>query len=100
MVAKLMPHVAPEATADNVALARFDYSQLDEEAASVRLRLNSTVIGLENTDKGVAVTYASSTGKLRTNFIAARCVGLLSQHHSLFVPNNGHRPKGGPQVSG
>ena len=81
MVAKLMPHVAPEATADNVALARFDYSQLDEEAASVRLRLNSTVIGLENTDKGVAVTYASSTGKLRR--ISSQHA-VLACYHSII----------------
>ena len=38
MVAKLMPHSAPDVTADNVAIARFDYSALDQKGADVRLR--------------------------------------------------------------
>ena len=81
MVAKLMPHSAPDVTADNVAIARFDYSALDQVGANTRLRLNSTVIGVENTDKGVSVTYASSEGELQQ--VSARH-SVLACYHSII----------------
>ena len=60
-VARLIPGAAPGTDADNVALARFDYSRLDRPGAGVRLRLNSTVLNAGNTGgdgrDGVAVTY-------------------------------------------
>ena len=81
MVAKLMPHSAPDVTADNVAIARFDYSALDQVDAKTRLRLNSTVIGVENTDQGVSVTYASSEGGLKQ--VSARH-SVLACYHSII----------------
>ena len=81
MVAKLMPHSAPDVTADNVAIARFDYSALDQVGANTRLRLNSTVIGVENTDQGVSVTYASSEGELKQ--VLARH-SVLACYHSII----------------
>jgi spermidine dehydrogenase len=81
MVAKLMPHSAPDVTADNVAIARFDYSALDQKGADVRLRLNSTVIGVENTDEGVSVTYASPSGALKK--VSARH-SVLACYHSII----------------
>ena len=81
MVARLMPHSAPEVTADNVAIAHFDYSALDQVGANTRLRLNSTVIGVENTDQGVSVTYASSDGELKQ--ISARHT-VLACYHSVI----------------
>ncbi|MDG2459412.1 MAG: NAD(P)-binding protein [Luminiphilus sp.] len=78
MVAKLMPHSAPDVTADNVAIARFDYSALDQEWADVRLRLNSTVVGVENTNEGVSVTYASPAGALKQ--VSARHSALACYH--------------------
>ena len=81
MVAKLMPHAAPDVTAGNVAIARFDYAALDRENANVRLRLNATVIGVDNTDQGVSVTYASSEGKLKQ--VSARHA-VLACYHSVI----------------
>ena len=81
MVAKLMPHSAPDVTADNVAITRFDYSALDQVGANTRLRLNSTVIGVENTDQGVSVTYASSEGELKQ--VSARH-SVLACYHSII----------------
>jgi len=81
MVAKLMPHSAPDVTADNVAIARFDYSALDQENANVRLRLNATVIGVDNTDQGASVTYASSEGELKQ--VSARHT-VLACYHSVI----------------
>ena len=81
MVAKLMPHSAPDVTADNVAIAHFDYSALDQVGANTRLRLNSTVIGVDNTDQGVSVTYASSEGELKQ--VSARH-SVLACYHSII----------------
>jgi spermidine dehydrogenase len=81
MVAKLVPQSAPNATAENVAMTQFDYSALDREKADVRLRLNSTVIGVDNIDQGVSVTYASSEGELKQ--VSARH-SVLACYHSII----------------
>ena len=81
MVAKLVPQSAPNATAENVAMTQFDYSALDQENANVRLRLNSTVIGVDNIDQGVSVTYASSEGELQE--VSARH-SVLACYHSII----------------
>ena len=81
MVAKLVPQSAPNATAENVALTQFDYSALDQENANVRLRLNSTVIGVDKIDQGVSVTYASSEGELQQ--VSARH-SVLACYHSVI----------------
>ena len=81
MVAKLVPQSAPNATAENVAMTQFDYSALDREKSNVRLRLNSTVIGVDNTDQGVSVTYASSEGELKQ--VSARH-SVLACYHSII----------------
>ena len=81
MVAKLVPQSAPNATAENVAMTQFDYSALDREKANVRLRLNSTVVGVDNIDQGVSVTYASSAGELKQ--VSARH-SVLACYHSVI----------------
>ena len=80
LVAKLIPEVAPEAGALNIAAASFDYSRLDQSANNVRLRLNATVVNTENTETGVSVTYASS-GKIRR--VTARH-SVLACYHSII----------------
>ena len=80
LVAKLIPEVAPEADALNIAAANFDYSRLDQSANNVRLRLNATVVNTENTETGVSVTYASS-GKIRR--VTARH-SVLACYHTII----------------
>tara|TARA_B100001939_G_scaffold232165_1_gene199975 strand:+ start:2010 stop:3881 length:1872 start_codon:yes stop_codon:yes gene_type:complete len=80
LVAKLIPEVAPEADALNIAAANFDYSRLDQSANTVRLRLNATVVNTENTETGVSVTYASS-GKIRR--VTAKH-SVLACYHSII----------------
>jgi spermidine dehydrogenase len=63
LVRKLMPHVAPGKSAEDVVMSRFDYSKLDSAEASVRLRLRSTVIEVKHAgdpkvSSGVSLTYA------------------------------------------
>jgi spermidine dehydrogenase len=62
LVRSLIPGVAAGHTMEDVVLAKFNYAKLDEEASSVRVRLNSTVVHAANTKdaaggEGVAVTY-------------------------------------------
>jgi spermidine dehydrogenase len=62
LVRKMIPRVAPGSTMDDVVLAAFDYSRLDDSGSDVRIRLNSTVVrvvhnGDPRTAKDLAVTY-------------------------------------------
>ena len=64
LVRKLIPRAADGTTMDDIVLAKFDYSKLDEEDSSVRLRLNSTVVRLEhdgslNDAEHVSATYVN-----------------------------------------
>lgn len=57
LVRALIPGVAPGTTMDDVVLAPFDYSKLDDAAQRVRIRLDSTVIDVRNEDDEVQVAY-------------------------------------------
>ena len=61
LVRKLIPNVASGSTMDDVVTATFDYSGLDLPSSQIRLRLNATVIDVENQDsiegEKVAVRY-------------------------------------------
>jgi spermidine dehydrogenase len=48
LVREMIPAVAPGSTMEDVVTARFDYGKLDLSNSPVRLRLNSTVIGVEH----------------------------------------------------
>jgi spermidine dehydrogenase len=79
-VATLIPEVAPGANADNIALARFDYAALDRSDAAVRLRLNSTVVNVDDRDDKVAVSYYQNGEVLRLR--AKHCV--MACYHSVI----------------
>ena len=62
LVRNMIPRVAAGTTMDDIVLAKFDYSKLDEEDSRVRLRLNSTVVRVEHDGspgnaKQVSATY-------------------------------------------
>ncbi|MEH6587042.1 MAG: FAD-dependent oxidoreductase [Halioglobus sp.] len=80
LVQKLIPDVAPGANSSNIALAKFNYSQLDKPKSAVRLRLNSTATGVKPTAKGVAVSYLKDGNLLRVN--ARHCV--MACYHSII----------------
>lgn len=67
MVRYLIPSVATGSTMQDIALDKFDYSQLDLPENNVRLRLNSTGVFAQNIEKdgqkGVEVVYVQD-GKL------------------------------------
>jgi spermidine dehydrogenase len=62
LVRALIPGIAPGDTMEDVVLAKFDYSKLDDDSSPTRIRLNSTAVNVRNIGNsahstGVEVTY-------------------------------------------
>ena len=56
LVHKLIPTVAPDTKGfEDIAISRFDYGALDRADQAVRLRLNSTVVGVQETSNNTVV---------------------------------------------
>jgi spermidine dehydrogenase len=72
LVKRLIPSVTAADTMEDLTTARFDYARLDDSAASVRIRLNSTVIGIESAADAVAVSYVRGDALQRVR--ARHCV--------------------------
>jgi spermidine dehydrogenase len=89
LVHKLIPAVAPDARGfDNIAASRFDYGVLDREHQPVRLRLNSTVVGVrENRDDAVTVDYVRDGNAFR-----------VTGDHCVLACYNGAIPHICPQL--
>ncbi|MGB2064068.1 MAG: NAD(P)-binding protein [Marinomonas gallaica] len=66
LVQKLIPTVVPDAKGfSDIATSRFDYGELDQAAHAVRLRLNSTVVGVQETgDRRVTVNYVQNSNAM------------------------------------
>lgn len=64
LVRSLIPAAAPGNSMEDIVLAKIDYSALDSNTSSVRIRLNSMALNVSNGTDGVHVSYMSS-GKLR-----------------------------------
>ena len=80
LVRQLIPRVAPNAHAGNIAAAQFNYAELDRTDSPVRLRLNATALNVSRRDKDAVITYAEA-GKIKT--VSARhCV--LACNHSMI----------------
>ena len=58
LVRSLIPAVAPGHTMDDIVLAPFDYSKLDQAKTPVRIRLNSTAVSVRNVGNGVNIGYS------------------------------------------
>ena len=84
----LIPNVAPGTNAGNVALAEFDYDQLDRPENTVRLRLNSTVVNAANTGSGVSVTYINGdkTLRLKARHCVMACYHVIIPHLCPDLP--------------
>ena len=87
-VARLIPAVAPGTKADNVAVASFDYAQLDSADSPVRIRLNSTVINVNRRDDGVDVAYVNDDEVLgvRAKHCVMACYHVIMPHLCPQLP--------------
>jgi len=57
LVRQLIPRVALDADAGNIAVAHFNYTELDRTDSPVRLRLNATALNVSRREKDAVVTY-------------------------------------------
>jgi spermidine dehydrogenase len=81
IVQKLIPTVAPDLEGyENVAIARFDYSELDRDDHPTRIRLNSTAVGVKEVSNQVQVDYVQKGEALRVT--ADHCI--LACYNSLI----------------
>jgi len=89
LVQSLIPTVAPSANAGNVSTVRFDYGQLDRPQASVRLRLDSTAVHVENEDGGVAVTYVrgGANSRVRAKHCVLACYNAIIPYLCPELPD-------------
>jgi spermidine dehydrogenase len=90
LVQKLIPAVAPgmQGTQD-VAIARFDYSALDQENHATRLRLNSTAVGVrENNNNQVEVDYVQQgkAQRVTADHCVLACYNALIPHLCPEMP--------------
>lgn len=74
LVRRLIPEVAPNTTGfQDIAASRFNYEALDKPGNSARLRLNSTVVHVEETEQGtVSVDYVQ--GAETVSVTADHCI--------------------------
>lgn len=63
LVRDMIPGVASGNTMEDIVMAKFDYSKLDNPSNNIRLRLNSTVVRVDNPNGPVDVGYLHD-GKL------------------------------------
>jgi spermidine dehydrogenase len=65
IVRALVPAAAKGQTMSDLVTARFDYSRLDTEAASVRIRLEATAVAVRNGRDGVDIGYVKDDKLVR-----------------------------------
>jgi spermidine dehydrogenase len=87
LVRGMIPAVAPGKTMDDVVMAHFDYSKLDEAKSPVRLRLNSTVVRVEHdgspkSAKRVRISYIRNS--TRYQVYARSCVLAC---YNMMIPH-------------
>ena len=83
LVKELVPNVAPDMTGiEDVATARFQYDQLDLAGQSTRVRLNSTVVGVRETEGRVLIEYvrAGAAERVTARHCVLACYNNLIPH--------------------
>jgi spermidine dehydrogenase len=90
LVQALIPRVAPGSNARNIAMARFDYSRLDEASEPVRLRLNSTVVNAANQNGGTLATYVTrgQAWRVRSKHMVLACYHSIIPHLCPEMPSS------------
>jgi len=79
LVRDLIPQVAPGKGMEDIVLAKFDYSQLDQAAHPVRIRLNSTAVSVRNVDGGVNIGYSrgGQLAQVRGRHCVMACYNMM-----------------------
>jgi spermidine dehydrogenase len=85
LVRHLIPGVAPGSTMEDIVLAPFDYSKLDRQGSPVRLRLNSTVVKVEQEggEKSAGPVQVDYVRQGKTYRVRAKST-VLACYHSII----------------
>ena len=85
LVRRLIPKAMPGSTADDIVMARADYSALDQARSDVRIRLESTVVRVEHDGDPASATGAtvSYVRRGRLEQVKARGVVLACWHAGI-----------------
>jgi spermidine dehydrogenase len=90
LVRDLLPGAVPGSTMEDIVTARLDYSQLDQEGATTRVRLNSTAIDVVHTaDRNhVDVTYVRNgeAERVRARHVILACYNVVIPHICSELP--------------
>jgi spermidine dehydrogenase len=86
LIRELIPEAVSGHTAEDIVTAHVDYEHLDAETAPIRLRLNSTVVRVQNVGppasaKEVEITYASGE-----QVFQVRAKGCVLACWSMVIP--------------
>ncbi len=92
LVRRMIPDVAPGSTMEDIVTARFDYDKLDSADAAVRLRLNSTVIHVEN-DGG-----AESAKQVNVSYVRDGRASRIKARHCVLACYNAAIPSMCPEL--
>jgi len=74
LVRSLLPEAVPGSTMEDVVTAKANYSKLDEASSAVRIRLNSTVVHVQQTNAAKEVQVAYVRGGKPQTVAAKNCV--------------------------
>lgn len=74
LVRSLIAEAVPGTTMDDVVTARVDYSRLDQKAAAIKIRLNSTVVNAGHSANGKAVDVTYVHGGDAHTVRAGQCI--------------------------
>jgi spermidine dehydrogenase len=92
LVRNLIPEALPGSTMEDLVTARADYSLLDTADSDVRIRLNSTAVGVAHTadDRNVDVTYVSNgeIHSVRGKHVVLACYNSIIPHICNELPES------------
>jgi spermidine dehydrogenase len=93
LVKKLVPSVAKGSNAEELVLAKFDYTELDKPGNAVRVRLNSTVVNVEHDGdpknaSDVFVNYINNSHSYRVKAknVVMACYNMIIPHIVSGLP--------------
>ncbi|HCN45082.1 MAG TPA: spermidine dehydrogenase [Pseudomonas sp.] len=90
LVRDLIPQVAPGKGMEDIVLAKFDYTQLDQATHPVRIRLNSTAVSVRNVDGGVNVGYSrgGQLAQVRAKHCVMACYNMMIPYLLRGLPED------------
>jgi spermidine dehydrogenase len=90
LVQKLIPACLGGATPEDVVTARLNYALLDKDTNPIKIRLQSTVIKVSNTEDGASTTFVrqGQTHQVRSAKVILACYNHMIPHLCPELPSS------------